>query len=353
MMPEAPSITTAELAERLGGSLEGEPTAVIREVATLDNAGPDAVSWVGSEKLLPALATTQAGAVLVSRDCPHTEGRTVIRVNDPDIAISETLAILAPPVETVPPGVHPSATVSPDASVEGAAIGANVYVGAGAVVGAGTQLHPAVYVGSGSRIGRDCVLWPNVVVRERVTIGHRVVIHPNTTIGADGFGYLEREGKHLKIPQIGTVVIEDDVEIGANTAVDRARSGTTRIGRGTKIDNFVQISHNVDIGEDCIIVAQCGISGSTIIGHHVLMAGRAGSFDHVTIGNNVQVAGCSVVTKNVPDGEAVRGVPAIEIQRYLREQASIRKLPELMQRLRALEKRTRKLEEEAGDGPGD
>ena len=348
-MPEAPSITTAELAERLGGSLAGEPTAVIREVATLADAGAEAVSWVGSEKLLPELTTTRAGVVLVSRDCPHVEGRIVIRVDDPDIAIAETLALLAPPVETVPSGVHSSAVVSPDANVAGACIGPNVYVGAGAVIGAGTQLHPSVYVGSDTRIGSDCVLWPNVVVRERVTIGDRVVIHPNTTIGADGFGYLERHGQHVKIPQIGTVVIEDDVEIGANTAVDRARSGITRIGRGTKIDNFVQISHNVDVGEDCIIVAQNGISGSTLIGDHVVMAGRAGSYDHVTIGNNAQVAACSVANKNVPDGQVVRGVPAIEIQRYLREQASLRKLPRLLERVRELERRLRRFEDRAAD----
>ena len=274
-MSEQTSITAAELAERIGGTLEGDPTKVIRTAATLEQAGPDALSWVGAPEFLHKAASSDAGVFLLPEGCALPGDRTVIRVADPDAALCEALRCLAPPLEKVALGIHPTAIVSPDAVAEGAAIGANVFVGAGTLIGAGTQLHPGVYVGSQATIGRDCVLWANVVVRERVTIGDRVIIHPNSTIGADGFGYLQRDGEHRKIPQIGTVIIEDDVEIGANSAVDRARSGVTRVGRGTKIDNLVQIAHNVDIGENCIVTGRCGIAGSSTLGHHVFLGGQA------------------------------------------------------------------------------
>jgi len=224
------------------------------------------------------------------------------------------------------PGVDPTACVHPDARVDGAVIGAHVYVGEGAVIGAGTRLHPGVYVGAMSRIGNECELWPNVVVRERVSIGNRVIIHPNSTIGADGFGYLQRQGAHLKIPQIGTVVIENDVEIGANCGIDRARTGVTRIGRGTKIDSLVQIGHNVEIGNCCIIVAQCGIGGSCKIGDYVMLAGQVAVVDHLQIGNRASVAAKSLVCKNIAADETVRGIPAIPSQRYLRHEAGLRRL---------------------------
>ncbi|MCH7704926.1 MAG: UDP-3-O-(3-hydroxymyristoyl)glucosamine N-acyltransferase, partial [Planctomycetes bacterium] len=224
------------------------------------------------------------------------------------------------------------------------AIGAGVFVGAGAGVGAGTQLHPGCYIGAHARIGRDCVVWPNVVVRERVEIGDRVIIHPNATIGSDGFGYLQQDGRHRKIPQIGTVIIEDDVEIGAGTTIDRARSGATRIGRGTKIDNLCQISHNCDIEEYCIILAHNEIAGSVTFGHHVIAAGRAGVSDHKTLGNGVQIAAAAVVMSDFPDGAIVRGSPAMDIRRYHRVQAAVHKLPKWLDRIRALTKRVEQLE---------
>jgi UDP-3-O-[3-hydroxymyristoyl] glucosamine N-acyltransferase len=265
-------------------------------------------------------------------------------VADPDLALCDVLRELSPPPDRVPLGVHPTAVVSPDAVVDKVAIGANVFVGPGVVIGEGTQLYPGVYVGARTSIGVDCTLWPNVVVRERVTIGDRVSIHANATIGEDGFGYLERDGRHRKIPQVGTVVIEDDVEIGANSAIDRARSGVTRIGRGTKIDNLVQIAHNCDIGEDCIIVAHCGIAGSTSLGHHVILGGRVGIIDHLRIGAGVQVAAASTIFSDVPAGRVVRGNPARDNALFLREQASVRKLPKWSQELRAMARRVAQLE---------
>ncbi|UCE60855.1 MAG: UDP-3-O-(3-hydroxymyristoyl)glucosamine N-acyltransferase [Phycisphaerales bacterium] len=343
-MSDQPSITVAELAGRLGGTVKGDGARLIREIATLERAGESGVSWVGSPDFLDQALCSEAGVLLVQDDSALPADRTVIVVSDPDAAICEALACLAPPVNKVEPGIHPTAVVSPDAVVTGAAIGAHAFVGTEATVGSGTQLFPGTYVGPRARIGADCKLWPNVVVRERVTIGDRVVIHPNATIGADGFGYLQRDGENRKIPQIGTVVIEDDVEIGANTAIDRARSGVTRIGRGTKIDNLVQIGHNVDVGEHCIIVSGSAMGGSSSLGHHSVMAGHAGISDHRKVGDYVQVAAKSTVMKDLKDGETVRGIPARDARRFLREQASLAKLPEWMQRLRGMEKRIEQLE---------
>lgn len=345
-MSDLSSITAAELAGRLGGTLKGDGTKVIREVEVLDKAGPDALSWVGTPDLLPKAVESKAGVVLVPEGCSLPAGRTAIGVADPDAALADALELLAPPPDPVEPGVHPTATVSPDADVTGASIGAHVHVGRGAVVGEGTQLYAGVYVGAWSKIGRDCVLWPHVVVRERITIGDRIIIHPNSTIGSDGFRYLFRGGRHRKIPQIGTVVIEDDVEIGANCTVDRARSGKTRIRRGTKIDNVFHIGHNCDIGEDCIMAAGGVIGGSTSLGHHVVLAGHVGIADHVRIGAGAQIAGKSTVTTDVPDGSIVRGIPAIDTRRFARQQAALRRLPKWMERLRDLAKRIEQLEEQ-------
>ena len=214
----------------------------------------------------------------------------------------------------------------------------------GAEIGPGTQLHAGVYIGAETHVGRDCVLWPNVVVREGTTIGDRVIIHPNTTLGADGFSYLLRDGKHRKVPQVGRVVIEDDVEIGANCAVDRARSGETRVRRGTKIDNLVQIGHNSDIGEDCIIVGQCGIAGSTTLEDHVVLSGQVGVIDHLRIGAGARIAAQSCVMGDLEAGRIYRGTPAVDNLRYGRQQVGVRRLPKMIEQLRALSKRVEKLE---------
>ena len=342
-------MTVAELARHLGGQVDGDAQRLIRQIATLEHAGADALAWLGSPKYLPQLERTQAAAVLVAQDIPVPKGQTAIRVSDPDGALCTALALLGPPPERVPAGVHPSAVIGTDATVDGAAIGANVTVGPRVQIGPGTQLHPNVSIGAETTIGRDCVLWPGVVIRERTSIGDRVIIHPNTTIGADGFGYLQRDGRHRKIPQIGRVVIEDDVEIGANCAVDRARSGETRIRRGTKIDNLVQIGHNCDIGEDCIIVALCGISGSATLERHVVLGGQVGVADHVRVSENVRVAAKSAVSRDTAPNVSLRGNPVVDNNRFVRQEAAVRRLPKMIQQLRALEKRIERLESAAHD----
>lgn len=343
-MSDAPAMTVAELAHLVGGELVGDGARVIRGGGTLLEAGPDGVAWVGKPDLMKHIEKSQDGVVLIPGSCEPPAGRTVIRVRDPDVAMCQALEVLRPPRPSVLPGVDPTATVAKSAVADGAAIGPHVFVGEHALIGPGTRLHAGVYVGAGTRVGRDCELWPNVVIRENCTLGDRIVIHPNTTIGADGFGYLQREGKHVKIPQVGRVVIEDDVEIGANTCIDRARTGETHIGRGAKIDNLVQIGHNVRIGEDCIVVSQCGISGSTTLGHHVVLAGQVGLIDHLRIGNHVVIAAKSGVAESIPDGQVYRGIPAAENGVYARQAVGIRLLPKIMDQLRELTKRLERLE---------
>ncbi|MFQ5424004.1 MAG: UDP-3-O-(3-hydroxymyristoyl)glucosamine N-acyltransferase [Phycisphaerae bacterium] len=347
------SISAGELARRLGSTLVGDGSRIVRGVATLEHAGENAISWVGVKEDMSRLPTSKAGVVLMPADCATPAERTIIRVPDPDAAICQVAEWFAAPVDRVPEGVHAMATVAPDAAVTGAAIGAHAFVGPRSIIGRGTQIHPGVYIGSDTTIGEDCVLWPNVVVRERVTIGNRVVIHPNATLGADGFGYLQRDGHHRKIPQIGRVVIEDDVEIGANCAIDRARMGETRIRRGTKMDNMVQVGHNVDIGEDCVIVAQCALGGSSSLGHHVVMGGHVGIGDHVRVGSHARIAAKSVLLKNIPDGAAVRGIPAVAYHDFMRQQASVRRLPDWAEQLRSLRRRIESLEARLNRPPGD
>lgn len=345
---ESQPLTVAELARQLGASVIGDETRVVRRVATLEEAGEDALSWLGDAKYAQHLRHTRAAAVLVPENVSEVSpGATLLVVRDPDIAMCDALRLLGPGPEQVPPGIHPTAVIAPGAEIEQPAIGPLVTVGPGSHIGPGTQLHAGVRIGANVRIGRDCVLWSGVVVRERCTLGDRVTVHAGTIIGADGFGYHTRRGRHVKIPHIGGVAIEDDVEIGANCCIDRARSGVTRIGRGTKIDNLVQIAHNCDIGEDCIIVAQCGISGSTTLEHHVVLAGQVGLIDHLRVGAGVTVAAQSGVTHDVPPGTVYRGTPATDDYAYRRSQIALRRLPEMMKQFKDLVRRVEELESAA------
>ncbi len=339
----------AEIAEHVAGKLEGDGTLEVREVAPLEKAGPHSLAWLASAEIKARLSGTKAGAVLLPLECDAPPGPSLIRVADPDVAMCEVLRMLGPLPIRLTPGRAPTSTVSASATVDGAAVSYGAYVGPNAVVGPGTQLYPGVFVGANARIGRDCVLWPNVVVREGVIIGDRVIIHPNSTIGADGFGYLQRDGRHIKIPQVGTVVIEDDVEIGANCAIDRARSGETRVRRGTKIDNLVQIGHNVLIDEHCIIVAQCGISGSVTLGHHVMLGGQVGVVDHVRIGDMALIGARGVARRDVPDGARLAGDPPLSIFEDQRRNVLVKRLPDTVNELRELKKRVAKLESAAND----
>ncbi len=332
-----------ELAERLGCRLEGDGGVEIDGVRSLEDAGPRDLTFVTEARHLPRLETSRAGAVILTESLP-APNRPALRTSNPHLALARALGVFHRPLPGVP-GIHPTAVVSADARVHGtASVGPLCVLAPGAEIGAGTILDAQVFVGGNVRVGRDCRLFPQVTLREGTELGDRVVVHSGTVIGADGFGYARDGVRYVKIPQVGRVVLEDDVEIGANVAIDRATLGTTRIGRGTKIDNLVQIAHNVQVGEDTVIVAQVGISGSSRIGSRVTIAGQVGVTDHVQVGDNAVVGAQAGVSKDVPEGAIVLGAPAVPHLEFKRQLAATARLPQLGKTLRAMEARLRALE---------
>jgi len=329
----------AQLAAELGGSLEpgrGEPEPIeITGVLGIDDAGPEHLSFVSNRRYVRRLAHTQAGAVLVDQRTP-AHGATVIRVDDPYLAFARALALFHP-VTPARPGVHPSAVVAPDAVVDGAEIRALASVGPGAVVGPGSVLHPGSHVGAGAAVGRDCVLMANAVVCDGCELGDRVVLNPGAVVGSEGFGFAPTPDGHVKIPQVGRAVIGDDVELGANTCVDRAAMGETRVGSGTKTDNLVQVGHAARVGEHGLLVAYSAIAGSSRLGRFVTLAAKALVLGHLRIGDGAQVGAGSMVTSDVPAGGKVTGYPAFEHRAWRRAALSLRELPGVIRRLRELE----------------
>lgn len=341
------SYTIAEIAGWVGGEVRGEGTARIRGVAGVVEAKSDQLTWLADDNYARDLAASEAGAVIVKKGAAATSMPAIL-VDRPELAICTVLERFAPPVPRPPVGVHPTAIVEPGAELVGeVAVGPRVYIGAGARIGAGTVLHAGVFIGAETVLGNDCEVWPNVVVRERCILGNRVIVHPNTTIGADGFGYQFAGGQHRKIPQIGIVQIENDVEIGANCTIDRAKFGATVIGAGTKIDNLVQVAHNVTIGPACLIVAQCGIAGSTRLGTGVVLGGKVGVRDHVVLHDGVQASACCCISKNVPAGARLMGSPAMELEQWVRERSQVRRLARFFEQVEALAKRVEQLESTA------
>ncbi len=337
------AVRLRELAERLGCRLEGEGSLEIHAVRGLEDAGPQDLTFVAQERQLPRLVQSAAGAVILQEGWPPVE-RPALRTPSPSLAFARALTLFHPPPVPVP-GIHSSAVVVPDARVHPtASVGPLCVVGAGAEVAAGAILEAQVFVGAGVRIGEACHIFPHVILRDGVVLGDRVIIHSGTVIGADGFGYARDGHRYVRIPQVGRVVIEADVEIGANVTIDRATLGETRVGRGTKIDNLVQIGHNVRIGEDTVIVAQVGISGSSRIGSRVTLAGQVGVVDHVEIGDDVIVGAQAGVTKDIPAGSVVLGSPAIPHGEFKRQVAATARLAQMRRSLHALEERLAALE---------
>lgn len=328
----------AELARLARAELAG-PGAIEIEAATdLDHAHPRSIVMVADHRRLPEAEASAAAALLVGAQAPVVR-KPALRAANLRAAFARALTVLAPPAGPVP-GIHASAVVAPDAVIgSGVWIGPRAVIGSGVHIGDRAAIHAGVAVGDGTLIGAGCVIYPNVTIYPRCVLGDRVILHAGAVIGSDGFGYALEEGEHLKIPHLGRVVIEDDVEIGANTTVDRATLGETRIGRGTKIDNLVQVGHNVVIGPRSIVVAQVGISGSVTIGEGTLVGGQAGVRDHVTIGAGARIGGRAGVTKDVAPGATVSGYPARDHREALRLDAALARLPELIKRLSALEAR--------------
>jgi UDP-3-O-[3-hydroxymyristoyl] glucosamine N-acyltransferase len=333
----------SDLAAQIGCRLEGPGDLVITGVRSLEDAGPHDLSFVAREGYQARLGGSAAGAVIVGDGWPPVD-RPALRTPNPYLALARALSLLYP--QAAPsPHVHPTAVVGRDARISPtASIGALCVLGAGVEVGAGSVLEGQVAVGAHVRIGQDCRIFPHVLLRDGVEIGDRVTIHGGSVIGADGFGYARDGHRYVKIPQIGRVVIEDDVEIGANVTIDRATLGETRIGRGTKIDNLVQIGHNVRVGADTVIVAQVGVSGSVRIGSRVTLAGQVGVVDHLEIGDDAIVGAQSGVAKNIPPRAAVSGSPAVPHYEWKRQVAALARLPELRRLVRALEQRLAALE---------
>ena len=333
--------TLGEIASLLGCPPPPDTGRAVKGIATLGEAGTDELSFIGSEKFAPQFVETRAAAVIAQKKLklpPAPAGVGLLVVDDADLAVARVLDLFAPPVPRPPAGVDPAARVARSAALgDGAAVGPGVFVGERARVGARTVLHPGVYVGDDVALGDDCVLYPNVVVRERITIGHRVIIHAGSVLGTDGFGYRWDGTKHAKVPQIGTIVVEDDVEIGSCVCIDRAKFSATRVGRGTKIDNLVQIAHNVQIGPHCIIVAHVGIAGSAKLGAGVVLGGQVAVRDHVTVGDGAMIAATSAIAEDVPPKSFMSGTPALPHRQSLREQAAMRRLPDLVVQVRKLQ----------------
>ena len=338
--------TLGELASELRGTVVGDDSIVIRGVAGIREAQSGDVTFLANSRYEGYLNETRASAVICDRT-PRQARVPIIQVDHPYLAFQLAVRLFRPELYQPLPGVHPTAVVSPAAHIgEGASVGPHCTVEAGARIGAGTVLMAGCYVGVQATIGEKCLFYPRVVLREECVVGDRCIIHAGTIIGADGFGFAFDAGRYHKVPQVGNVVVGDDVEIGANTTIDRATTDSTRVGDGTKIDNLVQIGHNVIIGRHCIIVAQVGISGSSELEDYVTIGGQAGVIGHVRLGTGVQVGGQSGVTKNLPANTKVFGTPAAPLSIVKRINAYLQRLPSLFDRAKHLEERVAKLEEQ-------
>jgi UDP-3-O-[3-hydroxymyristoyl] glucosamine N-acyltransferase len=334
------NLNLKEAADLVGGDLEGDPTVIVTGVAGIKEAEKGDIAFVSNAKYLPFLSETAASAVIVARGVETAASKPLIRVDNPSRAFTTLITHFKPPAEPRLPGIHPTASVDASAKIaNGVYVGPNAVIEAGVRIGEGSSIGAGVFIGYSSDLGRETVVYPNVTIREETRIGDRVIIHGGTVIGSDGFGYDTIGGKHVKIPHLGTVEIGDDVEIGANVCIDRGRFQKTVVRRGVKIDNLVQIAHNVEIGEDSLIVSQAGISGSTKLGSKVILAGQAGLVGHIELGDNAVVGAGAGVTKSVPANTVVLGSPAKPMTEQKRLFALIGRLPELFREFAELKKK--------------
>ena len=336
--------TLREIAEIVGGEIVGDAGTIITGVSGIKEAVKGDLTFLANPKYAPQLETTLASAIITSKEI-NKSAKPIIRVDNPSLAFTRVVSALFPDNLRHPEGIDKAAIVSVKAK-----LGKNVSIGPYAVIcdnasiGDNAIIYPGCFIGEGVKMGSDCLIYSNVTLREKVVIGKRVIIHSSTVVGSDGFGYITVEHKHIKIPQIGTVEIQDDVEIGANVAIDRARFDKTIIGKGTKIDNLVHIAHNVVTGENCLIVAQAGVSGSTHLGKNVILAGQAGLVGHITIGDNAICAAQAGVTKSVPADTMVSGYPAKPHEIAKRVNACVQNLPKLYEMVKQLKKKIEELE---------
>ena len=341
------SFTLKEISTLIKGELEGDSSVVIKGVSSLKDAKEGDITFLGNPKYEFLLDSSKASAIIAAKDMRKRISKPVIRVENPSLAFSKVISLMFPQEKNFVEGVHPTAVIGHDVVLgKGVSLGPCVVVEDKAQIKDNTIICAGSFIGYGTVIASDTLIYPNVTVRERSVIGSRVIIHSGTVIGSDGFGFEEVNGLHHKIPQVGVVVIEDDVEIGACVTIDRARFGKTLIGRGTKIDNLVQVAHNVVVGENSIIVAQAGISGSSVLGKNVILAGQSGIVGHIELGDNVIVGAQAGVTKSVPKNTFVVGSPARPHKESKKIFAGWTKLPELLKEVAELKERVDRLTEE-------
>lgn len=336
--------TIEEIAQHLGGKVQGDAKTVIRGISGIKEACAGDITFVANVKYFPLVETTKASAI-IAPEGTNAFGKNLIIVDNPSLAFAKIASFVVGEQEHHVKGIHPTAIIATNAQIgQQVNIGAYTVIESKAVIGDGTTIYSGCFVGRETTIGKKCLVYPNVVIRERTLIGSQVIVHSGTVIGADGFGFADVEGVHHKIPQVGIVVVEDDVEIGANVTIDRARFDKTIIGQGTKIDNLVQIAHNVIIGRHCIIVSQTGISGSVEVKEGAILAGQSGIAGHLTIGEGAIVAAQAGVTKSVPAKTFVSGYPAKPHDRAKKVNAALQRLPEYVKTIQELKEKIIALE---------
>lgn len=337
------STSLADLADLVGGYVCGDPSTAILGVAALDSAGPGEISFLTNTKYQAKLADCQAAAIIGPPSLRGTVDIPLLLVENPYLAFAKILTFFtqSPPCQ---PGVQEGAHVHPQAFIaEQVTIAPGCVIAAEAKIGRGSCLHPNVVIGRNAIIGEDCLLHANVTVRENCVLGSRVIVQPGAVIGSDGFGFAPDGKSYYKVPQVGHVIIGDDVEIGACSCIDRGTLGATHIARGVKIDNLVQVGHNVQVGEDCILVSQVGISGSTVIGRHCTFGGQAGTAGHIRVGDNVTLAGRGGITKDVGDNQLLAGLPAMPHREWLKATMATPHLPEMRREIQRLRKQVEEL----------
>jgi len=334
-------LSLKDIVKITGGKIIGDENVKIKKIAPIDKAEKGDITFLTNKKYIPFLKKTKASAIIVEKEFPEIEIPQIVSDNA-YLSYAKLLTFFTKK-EIRHTGISPKSIVNESAEIpENVSIYPNVYIGKNVRIGENTLIYPNVFIGDNSIIGNNCIIFANVTIYHETKIGNNVIIHAGTVIGSDGFGYAKDGEKYFKIPQIGNVIIEDNVEIGANCTIDRGAIGSTKIGKGVKIDNLVQIAHNVEIGENSVIVAQVGIAGSTKIGKNVVLAGQVGVAGHIKVGNNVMVGAQSGIGKSLKDGEIVSGSPAISHKKWLKWAVSYEKLPEIIKKVNEIEKKLKK-----------